>query len=161
MKLLRRSTPDPDTHEYNLDEVKEIANQGRRMAIFDRATGLYAYWYLQLRADEEISRSKRHGKAVICVSFWAPTQGAIDDLGKRLQTGLRDHDLAAYLSNGHFVALLTETHAEGAEIVVQRTLAGLDADVTAGLARYPDDGDTFDELLEVAKAQASKAERSA
>ncbi len=161
MKLLRRSSAEPPKHDYDLDEVKEIANQGRRLAIFDRATGLYAYWYLQLRADEEVSRSKRHGKAVICVSFWAPTQPMIDELCKRLQTGLRDHDLAAYLANGHFVALLTETHAEGAELVVRRTLAGLDADVTAGMARYPNDGATFDELLEFAKTQASKVERSA
>ncbi len=161
MKFLRRTSAEPPQPDYDLDELREIAAQGRKLAIFDRATGLYAYWYLQLRAEEEISRSKRHDKSLICVSVWAPSEPMIDALRTRLQAGLRDHDLAAYLSNGHFVALLTETHMAGAGLVVGRILSGLDADVTAGMARYPTDGTTFDELLEFAKVQASQAERSA
>ena len=116
MKLFKKGPEaDTDTHDYDLSEVQEIAAQARRLAIYDRATGLYAYWYLQMRADEEISRSQRHSRVVFCVSIWAPTPALIDTMRERLKIGLRDHDLAAYLNNGHFVALLTETDEAGAK----------------------------------------------
>ena len=153
---------DGGIHDYDLREVQEIANQGRRLAIYDRATGLYAYWYLQLRAAEEISRSHRHQRGVFCASIWAPTPDSIDEMRDRLKAGLRDHDLAAYLNNGHFVALLTETNSPGATIVLARLLAGAESGVTGGLASYPEDGATFEELLEAAKARsAGPAEHAA
>lgn len=154
MKLFNKGPEaDGDTHDYDLSEVQEIASQGRRLAIYDRATGLYAYWYLQLRAAEEISRSQRHGRGVFCASIWTPTPALIETMRERLKTGLRDHDLAAYLNNGHFVALLTETDQAGAAIVLKRLLA--DAGVTIGLACFPDDGTTFDDILECAKARGA------
>jgi GGDEF domain-containing protein len=152
---------DGGIYDYDLREVQEIANQGRRLAIYDRATGLYAYWYLQLRAAEEISRSERHQRGVFCASIWAPAPESIDAMRDRLKAGLRDHDLAAYLNNGHFVALLTETNAAGASIVLARLLVGAEAGVTGGLASYPDDGTTFEELLEAAKARSACADEDA
>jgi GGDEF domain-containing protein len=155
MKLFKKPGDDGGIHDYDLDEVKAIASQGRRLAIYDRETQLYAYWYLQLRAEEEISRGKRNGRGVICLSMWAPNPPLIDALCGRLRAGLRNHDLAAYLNNGHFVALLTETDAAGAQIVMDRLLASLDAGVTGGIACFPEDATTFDELLECAKARAA------
>jgi GGDEF domain-containing protein len=151
---------DDAPHEYNLDEVMAIANEGRRLVIFDRATGLYAYWYLQLRAAEEISRARRHTKGVHCISVWASTPDAIDAVRSRLKDSLRDHDLAAYLNNGHFVVLLTETDHEGSEIVRGRILHGLEPAVTAGIASFPGDCHTFDEMLERAKGRAGGGERT-
>src|SRR5437773_4010159 len=103
MKLFRQHPESGERHDYDLDEVKEAAAQARKLAIYDRATGLFAYWYLQLRAGEEISRAQRHDKKIVCSSMWAPSQTLIDDMCVRLRAGLRDHDLAAYLYNGHFV----------------------------------------------------------
>ncbi|MDP9237708.1 MAG: GGDEF domain-containing protein [Chloroflexota bacterium] len=156
MKLFQRPKPgDGERHDYDLDEVKEVASQARRLAIYDRPTGLFAYWYLQLRAAEEISRAHRHGKSVVCASIWAPTQLLIDEMCLRLRAGLRDHDLAAYLDNGHFVLLLTDTDDEGADIVLKRLLQGV-PEVGAAAASFPIDGATFDELLERAKARAGR-----
>jgi GGDEF domain-containing protein len=159
---VRNKDEDGGIHDYDLREVQEIANKGRRLAIYDRATGLYAYWYLQLRAAEEISRSQRHHRGVFCISIWtSAAQESVDAMRDRLKSGLRDHDLAAYLNNGHFVALLTETDAAGAHIVLSRLLAAAEG-VTGGLASYPEDGETFEELLESAKARgAGPAERAA
>lgn len=156
MKLFNRQPPDDaERHDYDLAEVQAVAEQARRLAIYDRATQLYAYWYLQLRAGEELSRAQRHGKTVICGSIWAPTPALIDAVCGRLRTGLRDHDLAAYLHNGHFVVLLTDTDSAGSRIVLQRLLAGLEG-ILAGLASSTSDGSTFDELLEHAKAVAAE-----
>ena len=155
MKLFNQKAEQPAAAtDYALDEVLEIAKQGRRLAIYDRATNLYAYWYLELRAAEEIARCRRYGRAMFCVSLWAPAE-QVAAVSGRLQTALREHDLAGYLNNGHFVVLLTETHAAGAAIAVERLTQGL-LDIGAGTAAYPDDGETFDELLERAKASAGR-----
>lgn len=148
-------------HEYDLLEVQKIAAQGRRLAIYDRATGLYAYWYLELRATEELSRAHRHERPAFIISLWASSKEAEQEMVKRLKEGLRESDLAAYLNNGHFVILLTETDGRGALRVLGRLLHGVEQAVSCGLARAPDDGETFDDLLEAAKARASSLEQAA
>jgi GGDEF domain-containing protein len=153
MKLFKRSQS-PGRRGYDVDHVKEIATEARKLAIFDRSTGLYAYWYLQLRATEELSRAQRHGKGVICLSIWGPTSIIADTLRERLHSALRDHDLAAYLNNGHFAVLLTETDISGAFVVLRRLLQGVDRSVTAGVAAFPADGATFEALLDCAKQRA-------
>ncbi len=159
MKLFKRPAPDPDErHEYDLAEVKQVADQARRLAIYDRKTQLFAYWYLQLRATEEISRAQRHDKMVACLSIWAPTEPLTAAMCARLREGLRDHDLAAYLDNGHFVVLLTDTDTSGAELVLKRLLAEFE-EVSAACSWFPPDGITFDALLECAKARAAAASR--
>jgi GGDEF domain-containing protein len=155
--MLSNSSHEPqDTHDYDLDDVLQAAAAGRRLVIFDRATGLYAYWYLQLRGDEEIARARRYQKQLSIVSLWAPTPDAISQLATHLHDHLRDTDLAGYLNNGHFVVLLTETGPEGASIVLWRALKVFGAGIDAAVVSYPDDGDSFDMLLEAAKARASQ-----
>ena len=112
---------------------------------------------LQLRATEEISRSQRHRKGVICMSLWAPTEHDMASLSARLQKGLRDHDLAACLNNGHFVVLLTETDAKGAAIVLERMIKDIKR-LSGGFAAFPADGATFEELLACAKQRAGAVE---
>lgn len=147
-----KETPQPEP-AYDLGEVQAIAEQGRRLAIYDRATNLYAYWYLQLRGEEEISRAKRSGKRLCCLSLWAPDRTLSDQLARSLREDLRDHDLAGYLNNGHFVVLLPETGESGARIVVDRIRERAGDGVITGLAEYPADGETFDALLDAAKTQ--------
>lgn len=159
MKLFKQPQPDQQRHDYDLAEIQEAAAQARRLAIYDRETQLYAYWYLQMRAGEEISRAKRHGESVVCFSIWVSSPPLTDAVCARLRPGVRDEDLAAYLHNGHFVVLLTDTDAAGARVALHRLLAGLE-DVTAATACFPEDGASFDELLECAKARASVAARA-
>jgi GGDEF domain-containing protein len=154
------ATDAADSASYLLEEVQQMAEQGRRLAIYDRGTGLYAYWYLQLRGDEEASRAARYGKPLSCVSLWAEDRDAVPDIAKILKTSLRDHDLAGYLNNGHFVLLLLETGPEGAAVVLARLRRLLGDRATAHVASYPKDGETFDQLLETAKA-GSGASRAA
>ncbi len=146
--LFRRGVP--SSHAYALDDVVETAASGRRLAIYDRATGLYAYWYLDLRADEEIKRARRYAKPVCLLSFWAADADMIATFGRYLHARLRDHDLAGYLNNGHFVVILPETSTDGAEIVFRRALEQFPT-VEGAVAAYPDDGSSFDELLATAK----------
>jgi GGDEF domain-containing protein len=144
---------DEEIHDYDLGEVQKMAAQGRRLAIYDRATGLYAYWYLELRATEELARSLRHQRQAFVLSLWAATPGAQEALTSRLKDGLRETDIAAYLNNGHFAVLLTETNGRGALTVLARLLADMGTEVSCGMAQHPSDGETFDELLERAKGR--------
>lgn len=159
MKLFQR-TP-PERHDYDLEEVLETAAMGRRLVIYDRATGLIAFWYLQLRAGEEIARARRYGKSLSLVSAWASTKDAIDALAAYFRDGLRDTDLAGYLNNGHFVLLLPETGTCGAAIVEERVRRAFGDTMQIAAVAYPDDGETFEDLLERAKALAGKAAHQA
>ncbi len=144
-----------DRAKYDIGEVMELAAQGRRMAIYDRGTGLYAYWYVQLRAEEEIARAKRGGRPFACLSLWTSSPERIEALAIHLRTKLRPYDMPAYLNNGHFVVLLLETDKAGTQTVLNRITAAVERDVAAGCASHPDDGGTFDELLAVAKTRAA------
>ena len=145
----------PERHDYELDQVLEIASEGRKLAIYDRATGLYAYWYLQLRAEEEIARMRRSQKPLTCLSLWAPTAEASAALAIHLRDHLRPYDIAAYLNNGHYVVLLLETNGSGALKVMTRIAEEVSPEISGSVAIYPDDGATFDVLLESAKARAA------
>ena len=146
---------------YELDEVRQMANEGRKLAIYDRGTGLYAYWYLQLRADEEILRAARYQKQLSCLSVWATTPDAITRVTAGLKGDLlRGNDLAGYLNNGHFVILLPETPEHGAQIVLDRLRSGLGDLISGVLVSFPTDGKTFDELLECAKAKDASPQAS-
>ncbi len=143
----------PSTASYELAAVQQMAAEGRKLAIYDRATGLYAYWYLQLRADEEISRAARYDKPLSCVSIWAETPDAIERVRAALKGDLlRDNDLAGYLNNGHFVILLPETAGTGADIVLERVRGRFASEITGARVSFPADGASFEALLERANA---------
>ena len=161
MKLFKREPVDDNTHNYELEEVLQTAAQGRRLAIYDRATNLYAYWYLQLRGDEEVARARRYSKPLSLVSVWATEPDTITAVAAHLNERLRDTDLAGYLNNGHFVIILAETAMDGAAIVLERAAAQFGDAVEAAAVTYPADGETFDELLERAKSRASEQKRRA
>lgn len=130
--------------------LRKLAEEGRKLAIYDRVTGLYAYWYLQMRAEEEMSRAGRYQKPLSIASFWCSSKAVIDRATETLGSALRATDLAAYLGNGHFVVLLPETNAEGAAIVVERVCERVGEAISGVAVQYPDDGETLNDLLETA-----------
>ena len=150
-----------DAASYDLAEVQAIAAQGRRLAIYDRATGLYAYWYLELRAEEELARAQRFNKQAVLLSIWATTPDDIERTAAHLKEGLRTYDLAGYLNNGHFLVILNETDREGAQIVLDRVRDTAGDNVGAGLACFPEDGTSFDALLARAKSAAGDSAAAA
>lgn len=137
-----------------LQRALDLAAEGRRAAIYERTTGLYAYWYLQLRVEEEIVRAERGGKPLSCISLWAEAPERIATLATCVREALRLYDMAAHFNNGHFVIVLLDADHVGVHVVLQRVALAMDGDILAGAARYPEDGRTFEELLEVAKACA-------
>ena len=158
MRSIRRwlgfnERPRGQERAYDLNDVQRSVEEGRRLAIYDRGTRLYAYWYLALRGQEELERARRYRRQLSMVSIWASDPASIGRVARMLEGGLRPSDLAGYLNNGHFVVLLIETDALGASIVLDRLSRQIGRGVEAAVVSYPHDAETFDALLELAKSK--------
>ncbi len=130
-------------------------------AICDLASSWYLGWYLHLRLDEEILRSKRYGfeMSVIYVTLEhvpddlqsAERQTFNDDLASITENILRQTDIPGTMGDDHLAICLPQTSAEGAATVMERLVRALAVyQPRGGKATFPDDGDDADILLGVA-----------
>ncbi len=135
-----------------LIQAREHAAAGRRLAIYERETGLFAYWYLQLRGSEECDRAARYGRSLSLVvaeprrSTGRAGEAVITDL---IRNRLRTTDIAGYLGNNRYLILMPETSGGS----VFHPLARVQADgeyIDVALATAPADGKTFEALYAVA-----------
>ena len=117
---------------------------------FDWETGLYKRWCLEARTEEELSRSFRAGREVFLLTLAAPDRNR-QRLSVWLQTGLRAYDIAGVARPGLFAVLLPETDLAGVMGMLDRVLDAIDG-LSWGVARFPDDGLTFETLLSRAAA---------
>jgi GGDEF domain-containing protein len=136
-----------------LTKISAQADIGRKLAIYERETGLFAQWYLSLRCEEECRRAKRyeHALAVLLIeaSPSSKTSQTNDQAIAWLRNQLRTTDIAGYLGNGRYAVVMPETGIAHAKRVAKRALREIDAS-EAGLSSYPDDGATLDELCAAA-----------
>ncbi len=151
-----------------------------RLSITDRLTGLYDHAYFQERLAQEVSNAKRYGKKVSLLmldldnfkkfndTFGHPKgDQVLKRLGKILREIIREGDLAARYGGEEFVVVLPETGKERAFKVAERIrrevekerfegneeLPFVSQSVSIGVATFPDDALTKEELIE----QADKA----
>jgi diguanylate cyclase (GGDEF)-like protein/PAS domain S-box-containing protein len=145
-------------------------------AITDGLTGLYNRAYFQQRLAEEIERAKRydHGLAVMIADIdnfksYNETRGqeasdkilclAADSIGSQV----RRSDVACRYSGDEFAAILMHTDSTRAQTVLERMgksfanklkelndPAAVQLSLSAGLACYPDDATTADDLVRLA-----------
>jgi GGDEF domain-containing protein len=151
---MKRRPRDPSTHDAFVEKLVEQAEGGRKLAIYDRDTGLFAYWYMTLRGEEECKRAARHERPLTFLvvepslesNAWA-VQGSI---ALWLRQHVRAVDVAGYLGNGRFLILMPETDINSAQKTVARLCAEI-GDAETGLSAFPGDGGAFEELYAVAQ----------
>jgi GGDEF domain-containing protein len=136
-----------------LREVDERAEAGRRQALYESKTGLFAHWFVTLRADEECQRAARYERP-LSVVLVEPRPGSDatkvrEQVAGWLRQQVRAVDIVGHLGNSQFVLVLPEAEASAAEHVVARLRADV-REVDTGLSSFPSDGSTFDELRRVA-----------
>jgi RNA polymerase sigma factor (sigma-70 family) len=141
----------------------------------DPLTKLFSLPVLRERLEEEILRASRNGYEITVIALDIDGLGQVNDthgfaLGDRLlaETGnllqamFRKVDLAARYGGGTFVIMLPHTGEKGKRGAAQRLLRAVSEleirsrtgkilpTASAGVAVYPLDGDSKDELIEVA-----------
>lgn len=137
-------------------KAEREAESGRRLAMYDRETGLYAYWYLARRFEEEARRSERYSRPLSVIVVEVRSDEAYrtqDEVRNWLDQSLRSTDLATHLGAGCYLALLTETPLTDAAAIAARLAQSFPQNIAIGLG-CPDDGASLEEVQKVAERRA-------
>lgn len=153
-------------------EVEELRVY-RRLAYRDPLTGLGNRRYLDERLREEMQRSRRHANPTFSVLVFDLNEfKSINDqhghatgdeclrfVARFLEDNLREHDICCRTGGDEFTAILPESDASGAELLVARlrerlgranATRQLPVNVSIGVATWPEDGGDVDCLLDAA-----------
>jgi len=167
--------------EQKVEEQKAAEARIQRLAHYDALTGLPNRSLLEDRCRHALHVAQRHAHPVALLFLDLDHFKTVNDslghrvgdavlmgLAKRLRAVVRAQDTVARLGGDEFVLLLPETDADGAAHVAQKILAaaqesfeayGHELTVTpsVGVALYPNDGASLDELSRAADAAMYRA----
>jgi GGDEF domain-containing protein len=144
-------------HQTHADSLVKRAiprvEAGRKLAMYDRETGLLAYWYISLRIEEECYRAARYSRPMtLLVAEPAPSTDAWEAsarINQWLTKRARRSDVAGYVGNARYVILMPETRLDAARRVANRLRREVDG-AQVGLSAYPVDGQSYDQLVATA-----------
>jgi diguanylate cyclase (GGDEF)-like protein len=155
-------------------ELYEKTEELKRISITDALTGLLNRRYFQERLTEEIERSRRHRIPVSLIIIDIDNFKGFNDtyghlggdevlvmLGQALRNYIRAIDVAARYGGEEFTIILPQTSKEDARIIAERLCKEIERNetlqkkypdfagltVSIGLATFPDDAETFEELI--------------
>jgi GGDEF domain-containing protein len=134
-----------------LNKVADQIEAGRKLAIYERETGLFAHWYVTLRGEEECARAARYKRRLVlvliepCATNTAAEWQIKASIGQWVQKNLRATDIAGYLGNGRYVVLAPETGCDAVRHLMTR-LEDEVGQVEAALSSFPEDGVTYPQL---------------
>ena len=116
-------------HEMLIMENARLAAE----RMYDPLTGIFNRRYIMIRVEEEIKRSARHKYPLACLildidSFeaineeWGHPVGdsVLKEMAHVVTRTLRATDIVARYREDEFIALLTDTNAEGAQVAANR-----------------------------------------
>lgn len=159
--------------------------QVEALAVTDALTGLFVRHHFLARAQEELARSARYGLSCVLLMMDLDlfkqkndTYGhlvgdvVLRDVARLIQRHLRDIDLIARYGGEEFVLLLVDTTLAQAMPIAQRLRQLVEVHpiraydellsqtISVGLAGFPDDARTLEELIERADQALYAAKRS-
>lgn len=157
-------------------EHRRSRNEAMRLATIDPLTGLFNRTFFFAAVEREIARSDRSGRGFCVLMIDLDDLKVVNDrfghlvgdrllegVGRVIRTRVRRMDTAARYGGDEFVILLPETDRSGGVVLAEKIrqgAAGLRvpvggggttaASLSIGVAAYPTDGLTVDELLAAA-----------
>ncbi len=162
----------------------ELYEQLEKLSIFDGLTNTYLRRHLMERLKEEVDRATRLGlKFSICMvdvdhfkrcndKYGHLVGDAIlKEIAKRLIISVREVDMVSRYGGEEFCIVFPETSENMAFNVVERLRERIDKtcikafdeeismSISAGVATYPENGDTVESLIEAADMALYKAKR--
>jgi diguanylate cyclase (GGDEF)-like protein/PAS domain S-box-containing protein len=176
------------TERKQMEEERERLHAELEVkAITDGLTGLYNHAHFYQRLTEEIQRSQRYGQGFAVVMMdvdafkrYNDSRGhqtgdaALQLIADCIRAGLRRSDLAFRYGGDEFAAILLNADSSTAQRAVNRIkrlftarlkkiddLAAAWLSLSAGVARFPQDAITADELARIADAVMYDAKRAA
>ncbi|MHB1837815.1 MAG: GGDEF domain-containing protein, partial [Solirubrobacteraceae bacterium] len=162
------------------ERVEREREAMREFALRDAVTGIANRRSLLIRAGYEVERHRRARRSFALVMLdldgfkqlndrfgHAAGDDLLRDVAAALARGMRAQDTVARLGGDEFCVLAPETGERGGELlarkvveVVRAVSAGIDAvSGSAGLAIFPFDGETAEELMKAADERLLEAKR--
>jgi GGDEF domain-containing protein len=151
VELVRVSLPQRHVSASLLARLVSQAQAGRKLAIYDRETGLFAHWYVGLRGQEEVARAARYTRKLSLLiieprtSTTAGEWAVKSEIGQWIQNELRASDIAGYLGNGRYIVLVPEANAAAIDGLIGRLRQRIPP-VDIASSEFPDDGLSFEDL---------------
>ncbi len=154
-------------------EKTKLVDDLKRQATYDQLTGVYNRAYFLKRLDEEIQRASRHNLKFTTIFIdlddfkrFNDTNGhllgdkLLADFSAILRNHVRKNDIIGRYGGEEFLIISPENDRKGSYSMARKLLRitnshsfmGRDGDVTgigysAGIAVYPDDGTTVEEMI--------------
>ncbi len=164
--------------------VNRAISRAQRIAIVDKASGSFEYLYVEMRLEEEQARINRYGgtTAVLYVDVadldvvndrFGPlvVNKVLEGVAGAMRADLRQCDIIGRLGVNEFLGILPETDRRKAHVVAERLLKAIKehlvglpelgaADfirVSVGVAAYPLNGETMENVVTAARNAARSA----
>lgn len=166
--------------------LEGLSRRLRHLAYRDSLTGFYNHRYFQEQLSHEVERAQRYGQPLSVLMLDVDRFKDVNDtyghlmgdtllsyMGQVIKAKLRSSDVAARYGGDEFAVILPETDQTRAITVAEKLsdavssdhrwqaalLENLGAGISCGVATFPDDGRTPDDLLVAADRRLYGAKR--
>jgi diguanylate cyclase (GGDEF)-like protein len=160
--------------QQKIKQLEEAQIKLKKLAITDGLTGAYNYRFFKEQLEKELIRASRHNNHVSIIMMdidyfkqYNDTHGhpagdyVLRTISGILKNNIRNIDIAARYGGEEFALILIETNKQAAGIVAEKirrlieeynfkyedTQPAGKITVSMGVATFPEDGKTFDELI--------------
>lgn len=162
---------------------QRLSESLEKLAVTDDLTQVYNFRYLKTALRREIKRADRFRQSLSIIMVDVDNLKAYNDRNGHLRGSyllkeiaqlfaqqVRSWDLVAKYGGDEFTVILPQTESEGALVVADRLRASVEAHtfplaptgsitVSAGIATYPQDGDSGSSLIEASDRALYQAKR--